>query len=279
MDPITLALVSALSAGLVSGITKIGESLVGDAYKALKTALGRKFGKRSEVLKAVQGLESDPKSVRAQDALAGSVKSAKADQDRELLGLADRLSREVINLHQSAGDHAIQIGQGNRISGVVAQTFQGNYYNISQAPTAPTAQDLLMRGVQLVRSKSYNEAGILLSQSLLAAPSGDGNYYHALALLQGKRPKVLTYSLAVSARQKLASACALDATKGYYWYFLALLEDDFFIENGFSDDVEKINNLIETGDRCRFARSFMVELLEYAPAHGNEVYEYLLGKL
>ena len=279
MDPITAALVSALTAGLVSGVTKIGEGLVGDAYQALKTALGKKFGKKYKVTQAVKELESDPGSVRAQEALARSVREAGADRDQELLKLAKHLNRMVVNINQNAGDHAVQIGQGNTVSGVVAQNITGNVYNVAQGPTAPTAQDLLMRGVGLVRARSYNEAVTLLSQSLLAAPSGDGNYYLALAMLQGKRPKVLTYSQAVSIRGKLTSACALDSTKGFYWYFLALLEDDFFMENGFSDDVEKVEDLVQTGDQCRFARSFLAELLDHAPARGNEVYEYLLGKL
>jgi len=279
MEPISMALIAALTAGLVSGVTKIGESLVGDAYQTLKAALGRKFGRKSKVLQAVRDLESDPGSVRAQQALSASITTETAGRDRELLELAERLRQSVINVNQSAGDRAIQFGQGNTVSGVVTQSFQGNYYNVTQGPTAPTAQDLLMRGVTLVRARSYSEAGTLLSQSLLAAPSGDGNYYLALALLHGKRPKSLTYSQAVAMRQKLNAACNLEAGKGWYWYLLALLEDDFFIENGFSEDVKLVNDLVNTGDDCRFVRAFVAELLEHAPAADNEVYNYLRGKL
>lgn len=279
MDPITSAIVAALAGGLATGLTKIGESLVGDAYNALKAALSRKFGKKSKVLKAVSSLEADPGLIRAQEALSNSVKDARADQDWELLRLAADLSRAVININQNAGDNAVQIGQGNTISGVVAQSFHGNYYSINQGPIAPSAQDLLMRGVQLVRARSYSEAGTLLSQSLLVSPSGDGNYYHALALLQGKRPKVLTYSQAIAIRKKLVSACALDSSKGHYWYFRALVEYDFFLENGFSDGEEEIEDLVDTGDRCRFVRAFVLELLEQVPAPSNEVYRYLRQKL
>jgi len=276
MDPITLALVSALSAGLVSGLTKIGESVVGDAYNAIKTALVNRFGKNSKVSQAVKGLESNPKSRSAQETLARSLANKKAEQDQELLRLAQKLTQAV---SQHAGDHAIQIGQGNTISGIVAQSFQGTVYNVNQAPPAPTAQDLLLRGVQLVRAGSYYEAIALLNQSVLATPSGDGNYYLALAHLQGKRPKVQTYSLATTIRQKLTTACQLDPGKGHYWYFLALLEDDFFIENGFSDNGDKVDDLLDTGDRCPFIRSFTVELMNHAPAADNSVYEYLRQKL
>ena len=279
MDPITLALVSALTAGLVSGVTRVGENIVGDAYNALKTALGRKFGKKSKVIKAVEGVEADPGSINAQKVLSDSIKEFRAERDQELLRLAGELKQTVINITQSAGDNAFQVGQANNMSGVVAQNFQGNYYHIQQGQAPPTAQELLMRGVGLVRAKAYQEAGTILTQSLLAAPSGDGNYYLALASLQGKRPKVLTYSQAVSIRQKLSAACGLDASKAHYWYFRALLEYDFFLENGFTEDVDEIEDLLETGDSCRHIRSFIVELLDHVPASDSEVYEYLRENL
>ena len=194
----------------------------------------------------------------------------------------DALERDLLRIVAVDGEVEV-LGVGglgaNNMSGVVAQNIQGNVYNVNQAPTAPTAQDLLMRGVQLVRARSYQEAATLLSQSLLAAPSGDGNYYHALALLNGKRPNVLTYSQAVSIRNKLKSACALDPSKGHYWYLRALVEYDFFLENGFSENVDEIEDLVETGDRCRYVRSFVAELLEHVPASDNEIHNYLRKNL
>ena len=275
MDPISMALVSALTAGFVGGLTKIGESLVGDAYNALKSALSRKFGKKSELLRSVRKLEADPGSDNAQNALTRSIRESRADQDQELLQLASQLSRTVINVTQSAGDNAVQIGKADNMSGVVAQRIQGNVYNIHQGMQAPTAQDLLMRGVGLVRARAYQEAATMLTQSLLAAPSGDGNYYLALALLHGKRPEVLTYSQAVSIRQKLAAACSLDGSKAHYWFLRALVEYDFFLVNGFTNDVDEIEDLLDTAERCKLTRSFLTELLEHVPAHNNEVYEFI----
>ena len=50
-------------------------------------------------------------------------------------------------------------------------------------------------------------------------------------------------------------------------------------ENGFSEGVEEIEDLVDTGDRCRFVRAFVLELLEQVPAPSNEVYRYLRQKL
>jgi hypothetical protein len=44
MDPVTMAIVAALSAGVASGSTKLGENLLANAYEAIKTAIKSKVG-------------------------------------------------------------------------------------------------------------------------------------------------------------------------------------------------------------------------------------------
>ncbi len=279
MDPITMALVAALSTGLVSGITRIGESLVGDTYNAIKTALSKKFGSNGKVLEAVKELETNPKSTGAQEALSKSLAEKGANRDPELTNLAQKLIQSVNQINQQAGNQAIQIGQGNTVSGVVAQSFRGTVYNVNQAPAAPTAQDLLMRGAQLVRARCYAEAIYPLNQSLMATPSADANYYLALASIQGQPPRILTFSQATTIRQKLELACMLDPGKAHYWYGRALVEYDFFIENGFSENINKVEDYLTAGDACRFNRPFIVELLNHVPAVDCPVYRYLQDKL
>ena len=63
MDPITVtAIVAALSAGVVTGADKVVETALVDAYHELKNTLRRKFGDDSEVVKAVDTVEEDPKA-------------------------------------------------------------------------------------------------------------------------------------------------------------------------------------------------------------------------
>lgn len=278
MDPISLAIISALTAGLASGVTKIGETVIGDAYNALKTVLIRKFGSGSKVIQAVKEVEANPNSKQARAGLVAQITKTRADHDQELLLLAGTLTQTVNHLNQNAGNNAIQFGQGNTVSGIVAQNFRGNVTNYYQAPTVPNAQNMLDRGVQLLRSGSYDEAIPTLNQSIMATPSADGYYYSALANLRGLRPKVLTYTQAKAVRQKLRTACDLDPGKGHYWYLLALLTDDFFIENGFSD-AEDVDDILATGNTCPFVRAHIVELLNHASAPGCEVYEYLKSRL
>ena len=44
MDPITAAVVAAVSAGAIGGLTEVGKTALTDAYARLKALLVRKFG-------------------------------------------------------------------------------------------------------------------------------------------------------------------------------------------------------------------------------------------
>ena len=58
MDPVTFtAIVAALSAGVATGVGKVVESAVVDAYQGLKATLRRRFGDDGDVVQAVDKLE------------------------------------------------------------------------------------------------------------------------------------------------------------------------------------------------------------------------------
>ena len=124
MDPITTAILAALAAGAVSGATKVGEQVVSDVYGKLKELLGKKFGAKSKVVKAVKELEANPKSAARKEVVKEEVAAVKADQDRELLQAAQALIKSVkalpggIQIIQTAiGDQNIQIaGDGNTVN-------------------------------------------------------------------------------------------------------------------------------------------------------------------
>ena len=99
MDPITTAIVAALSAQ----VPGVGKLIVTDAYNALKQAIRKRFGKGSKVDKAVQTLEDEPDFKPHQDALAGRVEQVGAGTDNELLNLAAALTEA---LKQSADGRA-----------------------------------------------------------------------------------------------------------------------------------------------------------------------------
>ena len=122
MDPITAAILAAVSAGLIAGATKTAENALTDAYTALKDLIKRKFGSKSEVVGAIQSLEAKPDSTARKELLREEVQAARIDQDAEVLqaakSLLDKLGVKPSALTQTAtGDQNVQVaGNDNKIN-------------------------------------------------------------------------------------------------------------------------------------------------------------------
>jgi len=124
MDPITAAIVAALMAGAVSGAAKVAEQAISDAYGKLKETLGKKFGAKSKVVKAVKELEANPKSEARKEVVKEEVVAAKADKDADLLKAAQALLKAIKStpggeqiVQMAIGDQNIQVaGDGNVVN-------------------------------------------------------------------------------------------------------------------------------------------------------------------
>lgn len=115
MEPITFtAIVAALSAGVVSGVSEVGKSALVDAYNGLKATLKRKFGDDSEVVKAVDTVEDEPDSDWRQGMLKEKLERAGVDQDPEIREAAEEL-REQVGC-QPDGEQHIQYARGSNIA-------------------------------------------------------------------------------------------------------------------------------------------------------------------
>jgi hypothetical protein len=90
MDPITLAITAALG--------NLGQNVIQDAYNALKAALQHKFGVDSDLVEAVDKLERKPDSQARQAVLQEEVETAKANQDPELVKVAEALLEKLKDL-------------------------------------------------------------------------------------------------------------------------------------------------------------------------------------
>ena len=91
MDPITDAIVAALAAGALGGLTEMSKSALTDGYQSLKKLLTKKFGANSQVVQAVEHLETKPTSPSRQQTLQEEIVAVHADQDSEVLMVARHL--------------------------------------------------------------------------------------------------------------------------------------------------------------------------------------------
>src|SRR5947207_4160124 len=119
MDQITTAVLAALG--------QLAEPAVKDAYEAVKALLVRKFGKASDVVKAVEAVEAKPDSAGRQTTLTEEMASSGAARDGELLQLAQALVEKARSTQ--GGTHTVRqrvVGDCNGVSGSVYNTIHAD---------------------------------------------------------------------------------------------------------------------------------------------------------
>jgi len=95
MDPISAAIIAAVAAGLAKGAGDIAQKVLVDGYQGLKNLLARRFGDRSDVVQAVEGLEARPDSAARRDLVVEEVQRSGASNDDELLTAAQDLLARI----------------------------------------------------------------------------------------------------------------------------------------------------------------------------------------
>jgi hypothetical protein len=111
MDPITTAIVAALTAGVSSGISDTAKTMITDAYHSLKNLLRKKFGEKSPLITSVEILEAKPDSVGRQKTLEEEIIDMHVSQDQEVLLAAQHLLQLMRT--QQGGERHIQHIIGN----------------------------------------------------------------------------------------------------------------------------------------------------------------------
>ncbi len=108
MDPVTTAIVTALSAGAIAGITDTTKTAISDGYNKLKELLVKKHGEGSNVVQAIKMLEAMPASTHCQGMVAEVISTVKAEQDEEIVAVANQILILVKSQQTSTGKFNIQ---------------------------------------------------------------------------------------------------------------------------------------------------------------------------
>jgi hypothetical protein len=110
MDPVTLAIITALATGATSGLTDATKKALVDGYEGLKGLIKKKFGGDSDAAEAIEKLQAKPDSLGRRETLAEELKAVNAAADPELLSASHSLLELIKALPQ--GDRHIQVAQG-----------------------------------------------------------------------------------------------------------------------------------------------------------------------
>ena len=113
MDTITTAIVAALA--------NLSKDAIKDSYNALKSALKKKFGEKSELIDTIDRLEKKPDSEGRKATLQEEVENAKVNDAPQILQLAQDLldklkeqpgGKQIINQTVSKVKYAATSGTG-----------------------------------------------------------------------------------------------------------------------------------------------------------------------
>jgi hypothetical protein len=91
MDPVSMAIITAVMTGVATGATDVGKKAIVDAYNGLKALLIQKFGAGSEVVESVAYLEEKPGAAAREAGVVAGAKAVNADKDQEVLAAAQAL--------------------------------------------------------------------------------------------------------------------------------------------------------------------------------------------
>ena len=134
MEPISTAIIAALTAGAISGVTESAKKAISDGYSGLKALINKKFGAKSDVTDAIEKLQAKPESPGRQQTLAEELKATSVTAYPELVGAAQSLLELIKALPQ--GEQHIQHAVGTGI----AQADRGSTATVNFAP-APSKKD------------------------------------------------------------------------------------------------------------------------------------------
>ncbi len=108
MDPVATAIIAAVSAGAINGLTEASKTAITEAYTTLTSLIHKKFGSKSEVVQAVTQLEAKPESASRQGMLQEELLTVNAEHDQELLIAAQRVLTLVQPQQAGMGQFTIQ---------------------------------------------------------------------------------------------------------------------------------------------------------------------------
>lgn len=165
---------------------------------------------------------------------------------------------------------------GGKVQGFIQENHGTvNQYLISQDPNM-----LFNQGIQLLEAKSYQPSINLLKDAIKTDPSVYHVYYYlALALLRGRRPKILKRSEIEEIDQLLTTATAMGDSDATIQWFRALVRDDYYSGNRMKCPSPSVANILESIHPSETNIDRLRILLAKLPMTDNQLYIELIKQI
>jgi hypothetical protein len=131
MDPVSLALLTALGAGVTSGLTDATKDALVAGYTTLKDRLLARFGQSHPDLEhAITTVEAKPSSQARQDVLVEELTAARVANDPELVALAHTLLYQLqLTPHGSQVIQHVQNSAVSQFGNATTYNIQGDQHH------------------------------------------------------------------------------------------------------------------------------------------------------
>ena len=166
-------------------------------------------------------------------------------------------SKNIVQGDIQSQGHVI-VGDNNRISVV--------------HPSEPTVNELFSNAKLYLSNNDFKNAQETLNKLILKTPNdADPYFYLALSLIAGRRPKILGFKEAEEAVRNIDVAISKDSAKAHFYYLKAIILYDFYCLNGFSVDIEEINELLVIAANVVNDKSMIKEVMHFTPNIDKEI--------
>ncbi len=105
--------------------------------------------------------------------------------------------------------------------------------------------------------------------------NSDAYYYYAIALLKGRRPKILTLKEIEKIESYLGAAMQIDSNKSKNYYLLAIIKYDFYVANGLRVNPPTFEELIREGNSKPFEKKEVEKMLQRVPVGDAQILSLL----
>jgi len=147
-----------------------------------------------------------------------------------------------------------------------------NHYKQSLKDNPENGELNLAMGICYFDLGLYDLATKFFSKAIEQLPDyGDAYYYYALALIKGRKPKVLTLTEVKKIEEHLNAAIQIDNSRAKYYYLWALIKYDFYMKNGLRISPPGIEELIEEGNAKEYDRQEIDKMLQRVPVNDEEL--------
>jgi tetratricopeptide (TPR) repeat protein len=108
----------------------------------------------------------------------------------------------------------------------------------------------------------YDLATKFFANAIEAVPdSADGYYYYSLAMVKGRKPKLLALSEVKKIEEYLQAAIQIDGSKAKYHYFWLIIKHEFYTKNGLRINPPTISDLVEQAKSAQYDQQEIAKLI------------------